>query len=338
MPWRETADPYKIWVSEVMLQQTQVTTAIDYYLRFIQSFPTVRHLAEADIDNVMKVWENLGYYSRARNLHLAAGEIVSRFQGRIPEEMDDLLSLPGIGLYTAGAVLSIAYGKRVPVLDGNVIRVLTRLFHITENTGQTRVRKELRELAETLLPEKNVRDFNEALMELGSVVCKPRQPGCMSCPLKQFCEADKLSIQEELPVKPPRKPVPHFDVVAGVIWNEDRFLITRRQPKGLLGGLWEFPGGKVEKGEKKESALERELFEELRVRVRIIRSLISIPHAYTHFKITLHLYECRFIGGHVRLKQATAFQWIQAKDLDQFAFPAANRKAMDILKESEPTT
>ena len=331
MPWRGTDDPYKIWISEVMLQQTQVATAIDYYQHFVHVFPTVQHLAAATPDSVMKVWENLGYYGRARNLHQAARDIINHFNGQIPDQIEELLSLPGIGLYTAGAILSIGFGKRVPVLDGNVIRVLTRLFHITDNTGQAAVRNELLKLAESLLPVKNVRHFNEAMMELGAVLCKPRKPICAKCPFTRFCEANRLSIQEELPVKAPRKPVPHYHVVAGVIWNKNQFLITRRKPKGLLGGLWEFPGGKVKEGETYESALTREILEELAIKVKIIKPMISIPHAYTHFKITLHLYECQFVRGKIQLNQATAFRWIKHSDLNRFAFPAANRKAMKML-------
>ncbi|HDQ45788.1 MAG TPA: A/G-specific adenine glycosylase, partial [bacterium] len=304
MPWRGTRDPYRIWVSEIMLQQTRVATAVEYFNRFIRSFPTVRDLAAAESHDVMKVWEGLGYYARARNLHRAAKEIVQRFGGCIPDRAEDLLSLPGIGRYTTGAILSIAFGRPAPVLDGNVIRVLSRFFQITDNVDRSATQKRLWALAESLLPRTRIRDFNEAMMELGALVCTPKRPGCDSCPLSDLCTARRIGIQASLPVKTPKKPLPHLDVTAGVIWKEGRFLITLRPPRGLLGGLWEFPGGKREAGETLEACLSREIHEELGIEVSVGRRLISVEHAYTHFRITLHVFECRFVSGEIVLHDA----------------------------------
>ncbi len=335
LPWRDSEDPYKIWVSEVMLQQTQVNTVEKYYQRFIGRFPTVRKLANADLSTVMKVWEGLGYYGRARNLHRAAREIVLRFGGRVPDDEKALLSLPGVGRYTAGAVLSIAYGKPVPVLDGNVIRVLTRIFHVTENVEKAETRRRLWSLAEDLLPQKRVGDFNQGLMEFGATVCTPKQPSCGVCPLGVFCEAKRLSIQTELPIRAPRRAIPHYDVTAGIIWRNGKFLITLRPPRGLLGGLWEFPGGKKEEGEGLKTCLRREIREELAIDINVGDPLVSVKHAYSHFRITLHVFRCMYAGGRIQLRECADYRWITAADLDGYAFPAADRKVIQILIERE---
>jgi A/G-specific adenine glycosylase len=336
MPWRKTADPYLIWISEVMLQQTQVATVSPYYERFVGQFPSVRSLANASLHDVMKAWEGLGYYSRARHLHAAAKEIMARFNGKVPDDEKALLSLPGIGRYTAGAILSIAYGKAAPILDGNVIRVLTRVFHITDNVDKSSTRRVLWTLAEQLLPQTGVGPFNEAMMELGALVCKAKRPDCDLCPVESVCEARKLHIEEALPFRTPRKPVPHIDVTAGIIWKNSRFLITLRPPKGLLGALWEFPGGKVESGETYESCLKREIREELNIVIEVWSHLISVQHAYTHFRLTLHVFECLYRQGSVQMdpESAVDYRWITIKDLDQYAFPGADRKVIEKLKES----
>lgn len=330
MPWRETNDPYKIWISEIMLQQTQVATVKDYYLRFIDKFPDVETLAQADLHLLMKIWEGLGYYSRARNLHQAAKVVVNDFNSRIPDNYHDLITLPGIGRYTAGAILSIAFGKRAPILDGNVIRVLTRVFHITDNVSQTSTQKVLWELAESILPEANMRYFNEALMELGATICKPKNPQCEICPIQQACQARPLEIQNDLPVKTPRKLVPHYNIAAGIIWKNDRFLITLRPPKGLLGNLWEFPGGKVKANETLIEALHREIYEEAGILIESEKLLTSIKHAYTHFKITLHAFSCKYLSGEVVLDPEIIqdYKWIKPAELNQYAFPGANRKVI----------
>ena len=328
MDWRLTDDPYAIWISEIMLQQTQVQTVGPYYRRFLERFPSVSDLAAAGPGEVMKAWEGLGYYGRARNLHRAAREVMERFDGIVPDTREALLSLPGIGEYTVGAILSIAFGKKEPVLDGNVVRVLTRLYHITDNVNLSGSQKKLWHLAEELLPEVRCDDFNQGLMELGALVCRPRKPFCDECPLQRECESHKLGIQEGIPVKPPRKPVPHFDVTAGIIRKKDRFLITLRPPKGLLGGLWEFPGGKREAGESLEACLRREIREELGVDIAVKKLFMIVPHAYTHFRITLHVFECHLIRGRVECRECDAYRWIREEELKQFAFPAADRKVI----------
>lgn len=333
MPWRGVLEPYLIWVSEVMLQQTQVDTVEAYYNRFIGRFPTVQDLAAASQGEVMKVWEGLGYYARARRLHRAAQIVVKEFDGKIPGDYESFLSLPGVGRYTAGAVMSIAFGRRVPVLDGNVIRLLSRIFHITDDVTRDSTRKHLWSLVESILPDERIEDFNQALMELGALVCRPKNPSCPSCPLSDLCEANRLSLQTDLPVKRPKKPLPHLDVTAGVIYKDEKFLITLRPPKGLLGGLWEFPGGKKEQGERLEDCLKREIKEELGIEIEVCEPIVRVKHAYTHFRITLHVYRCRYVLGRVKPVACDDFRWISKDELDGFAFPAADRKVIDCLKQ-----
>ncbi|MCJ7813129.1 A/G-specific adenine glycosylase [bacterium] len=335
MPWRNTKDPYGIWVSEIMLQQTQVSTVIAYYKRFIAEFPTVRHLANAQLDRVMKLWEGLGYYGRARNLHRAAQEIMSRFGGRIPDHEKDLLSLPGIGRYTVGAILSIAFGKGVSVLDGNIIRLLSRIFHVTDSVDHAETKNQLWSLSEQIIPENGIQDFNQGLMELGAIVCKLKNPLCADCPLDKVCEANRLSIQTELPVRSPKKKIPHYDVTAGIIWRKGKFLITLRPPKGLLGGLWEFPGGKQKAGESLKDCLQREIREELNVDIKVDNLLVSVKHAYTHFRITLHVFNCQYVGGKIRLHGCDDYLWITSAELDDFALPGADRKVIKLLTRNK---
>lgn len=333
MPWRETSDPYCILVSEIMLQQTQVATVVDYYRRFIRKFPTVRDLADASAHDVMKAWEGLGYYSRARNLHETAKIIVDRHDGEVPENIEELIKLPGIGRYTAGAVASLAFHKPLPVLDGNIIRVFTRFFHLTDNVSQSGTIRRLWDIAGEMLPERDINPYNQALMELGALVCTPRNPACHECPLRKECRANRLSLQHLLPVKSPKKPIPHLDVTAGVIWKENQFLITLRPPKGLLGGLWEFPGGKLEEGESLEACLKREIREELEIDIQVLSPLIAVKHAYTHFKITLHTFHARYLSGEIVPHDCDEYRWIGIDELDAYAFPGADRKVIDRLKK-----
>ena len=243
LPWRRTSDPYAIWVSEIMLQQTQVATVIPYYEKFMATFPTTSDLTHAPLGAVLKVWEGLGYYARARNLQKAARIISDQYDGKMPEDIEALTSLPGIGRSTAGAIISIAYGKKAPILDGNVRRVICRLFAIRQNPSLAPVQKKLWNISESLVPEKNPRCFNQALMDLGAMICTPKNPDCTACCLRSLCLAYSKGLQKTLPVKSPGRKVPHYHIAAGVIWRGGKILITQRPAEGLLGGLWEFPGG-----------------------------------------------------------------------------------------------
>ena len=294
LPWRQVRDPYRVWVSEIMLQQTRVETVIPYYLRWMRQFPTIAALARADLGDVLKAWEGLGYYARGRNLHRAARIVVDDYDGRLPDDRAALLALPGIGPYTVGAILSLAFERDAAVLDGNVRRVLSRLFAIDDDPGEAATRERLWALAEEMVPTGRAGRFNEALMDLGAMVCTPRAPHCGNCPLNPVCEALALGDPEAYPPRRRRAPTPHYDVAAGVIWREDRLLIAQRPLDGLLGGLWEFPGGKREPGESLPACLQRELREELDIEVDVGDKITVVRHAFTHFRITVYAFDCRY--------------------------------------------
>lgn len=334
LPWRSTQDPYHILVSEVMLQQTQVARVREYYGKFLERFPTLEQLARAPLDEVLKAWEGLGYYARARNLHRAAQIILRDYKGRMPQEREKLLKLPGIGRYTAGAILSIAYGQDEPVVDANVRRVFSRIFALRRAQTQ----KKLEELARALLPPERAGLFNQALMDLGATVCVSREPRCLICPLSKLCQARRLGIQNELPVRPKAHAKPHYDVAVGIIWKGDEILITKRPDDGLLGGLWEFPGGKRRPNESLQACVRREIFEEVNVRVRDLKHFMTVRHGYSHFRVTLHVFEGLYAGGRPRCRGCTAWAWVSPKDLRKYAFPSANqkiiRKLFDALDET----
>jgi len=333
LPWRQSKDPYRILVSEIMLQQTQVQTVIPYYQRWLKPFPSFAALAKAPLNPVLKQWEGLGYYSRARNLHKLAQTVMAQYRGQLPATFDELKALPGIGRYTAGAVLSIAFGQDYSVVDGNVMRVLARYFGIREDITLAATQKHVWGLAERLVPHGKAGDYNQALMELGATICTSRSPLCPKCPVRQSCKALQKGLQNDLPVKKKKQPVPHFHIGAGVIWHQGKILISQRPLKGLLGGLWEFPGGKQERGESLRETVRREIEEELGIRVNVGRKLAEVDHAYSHFKITLHAHDCAYESGKVQSLGVMNWRWVKPQELRKFAFPAANqpviRKLLD---------
>ncbi|MBN1202634.1 MAG: A/G-specific adenine glycosylase [Anaerolineae bacterium] len=334
LPWRRTKDPYAIWLSEIMLQQTQVTTVIGYYQRFITRFPTVEALATAPLDDVLKLWEGLGYYSRAQNLHRAAQMVVERHGGAFPANQKELLNLPGVGRYTAGAVASLAFGLDEPVLDGNVIRVLTRLFDIDDVVGQTATKNMLWNLVARLLPAGRAGVWNEGLMELGRRICTPTSPDCDACPLADHCAARQLGNQHERPVKLPRSKTPHYDVTAAVIRHADgRLLIAQRPHDGMLGGLWEFPGGKRQPGESLPDCLRREIREELDIEIAVGEQIGTVRHAYSHFRITLYAYACEYLAGEPQATECADWAWVEPGDLDNYAFPVTDQKIIGMLRD-----
>jgi A/G-specific adenine glycosylase len=325
LPWRRAKDPYRILVSEIMLQQTQVATVVPYYHRFLREFPTLRSLASASLEKVLKVWEGLGYYARARNLHRLARELEKNDHGRFPTTYDAWRRLPGIGDYTAGAMASFAFGQEVPALDGNVIRVITRLFGIKKDPSRSQVRKELRGLAQHLIPSGKSRGMNLALMDLGATVCLPKEPRCGECPVKGNCIAFKAGNQRELPLRSKRKPIPSIEAVIGVISKNGRVLIAKRPAKGLLGGLWEFPGGKPEPGESLTGALEREIREEVGIKVAVKKPFIVVRHAYSHFKVRLHAFSCDYLSGTPKPLGCDDLKWVPLPRLENHPFPKANQ-------------
>jgi A/G-specific adenine glycosylase len=327
LPWRRDAhDPYRVWISEIMLQQTQVATVIPYYARFLAYFPNIQSLANAKLDAVLKAWEGAGYYARARNLHRAAKEIAVRFGGKLPDTVDELLALPGIGRYTAGAIASIAFKRDAPIVDGNVVRVLCRCFNVKSNPKNSTTQKQLWNLAETLLPHGRAADFNQGLMELGATICAPRNPQCAICPLNRICAARRLGLQSKLPAKSQKKKLPHHEIGVGVIWKRGKILIAKRFDRDLLGGLWEFPGGHCENNESLQTCVRREAKEELGIRVKVEKEFAVVDHAYSHFSITMHAFHCRWLSGRPRAIGCAATRWVKPDELEQYAFPRANRK------------
>ena len=327
LPWRRSRHPYHIWVAEVMLQQTQVDTVIPYYERFLSRFPTIRTLAEASLATVLKVWENMGYYARARHLHAAARDIMQRFDGKVPMTREELITLPGVGDYTAGAILSMAFGQPVPAVDANVRRVLSRVFAIQAPLHQSQTERQLWDLAKTLVPTEGAGQFNQGLMDLGATVCTSREPKCVLCPIKACCQAYAHQLQDALPVTRKRGPIPHCHLTAGVIWNDcEQVLIVRRSNQGLLGGLWKFPGGTQEPGESLRACLGRQVRRELGIQIRVGPSITLVNHAYTHFRITLHAFQCTHTAGTPKALNCADWRWSALHRLQDFAFSKADRK------------
>ncbi len=334
LPWRRTEDPYAIWVSEVMLQQTRVAAAIPYFKRFLERFPDVRALAEADLETVLKVWEGMGYYARARNLHRAARMVVDQYQSRLPADFEELKKLPGIGDYIAAAVSSIAFQKAQPVVDGNVKRVLARLFLCSTPVNSSGAHQKYLALARQFVDEETPESqgtFNQALMELGAMVCAPKNPSCQACPVSDHCLAFRKEATGDFPKREKRKKIPEYHVSAAVLRKNGKILITKRKPEGHLGGLWEFPGGKVRQNETPEEACVREIKEEVDLEIKVESLLARIRHAYTHFKIVMDIYNCVFVSGKVRLDGPVDYRWVRPEELERYPFPGADRKFMDLI-------
>ena len=334
LAWRDSGDPYRIWVSEIMLQQTRVDQMGGYFERFIRAFPTVEALAQAAEAEVLKAWEGLGYYARARNLQKAARRIVCQYGGQIPDTYEQLIGLPGVGQYTAAAVSSIAFDRDHPVLDGNVARLLCRLLRIEEDPAKSAAKAQLIRAGEILLVRGQAGNFNQAMMELGSRVCTPTQPRCGGCPVEPWCRArHEMEDPTELPRKAPKKKKPHFQVAAGVIWKDGQLLIAQRPSEGMLGGLWEFPGGKQEPGESLRECLVREIREELAFAIVVDDHLVSVDHGYSHFSISLHAFNARYVEGEPRAIGCQDWRWVDPEGLDDFAFPRADRRVIEFLRQ-----
>ncbi len=326
LPWRKTKDPYKIWVSEIMLQQTQVQTVIPYYYRFLERFPTLHSFVNAPDDEVMKAWEGLGYYSRVRNMQAAARTIIADHRGEFPDNQEGLLKLKGFGPYTSASVASLAFGQQVVAVDGNVKRVISRLFAIRADISKPQTFKEITACARSLCVKHPAGVFNEAMMELGAVICTPKSPDCNACPLSNDCRAFQRRLIDQIPFKPKKAPVPHYTIAVGVVTNSKGDLLIALRPKdGLLGNLWEFPGGKQTPDETLEECCKRELREELGIDVSPTRPLTPVKHAYSHFKITLHAFICTLESGTPEPKASQAIKWVAPRDLNRYAFPKANK-------------
>jgi len=331
LPWRRTCDPYRIWLAESMLQQTRVETALPYYQRFVERFPTVRALAEARLDDVLRLWAGLGYYARARNLHKAAQIIAREYGGKFPRTSEELQKLPGVGRYTAGAIASMAFAERVAVVDGNVKRVLARLFAIEASIEAARTARQLWTLAEWLVARRAPGAFNQALMEFGARVCLPKKPGCPTCPLRKLCSAAAQSIQQRLPKRRSKKPALRVTAVAAAIRRNGRYLIVRRPAKGLLGGLWKLPSVDVQDGRLPYDSLRKHLKEMIGRDVTIDESLGTVRHAFSHRRLELHVYRCHLRGAQAARSARDDIRWVLPRQFGDYAFASVDRKALALL-------
>ncbi len=333
LPWREQPDPYAVWVSEIMLQQTRMETALPYFQNWMERFPNIEVLANSSLQQVLAAWEGLGYYSRARNLHRAARIVVDQYNGMLPEDPATLRRLPGIGRYTAGAIASIAFGRDEPALDGNIRRVLARVFDVRQPARSPTGERILWELASQNLPAGQAGAYNQAMMDLGATVCTPRTPDCPGCPLVEICQAHALGVEEQRPVLIKRAETPHYTVTAAVIRRGEELLIAQRPLDGLLGGLWEFPGGKLLPGEDLVSCLQREIYEELGVEIEVGGAVGVFRHAYTHFRVTLHAFKCNLRNGSEPAAiQVKDLRWVKPASLDEYPMGKIDRQIAALLQ------
>ncbi|MDP6532585.1 MAG: A/G-specific adenine glycosylase [Candidatus Marinimicrobia bacterium] len=327
MPWRDTKDPYKIWLSETMLQQTQVKTVIPYYKKWVSNYPTILDVASAEENSLLKAWEGLGYYRRCRNFHKASIIVTDSYNGRIPDNYDTFKSLPGVGDYTASAVMSIVFGLPYSVLDANVWRVMCRYLGIKNITvnNKNRIRTQLNHW---IKQSKNPGDFNQAMMEIGSQACSIKKPKCNNCPINQSCKAFQFGEPEAYPKPVKKKGIPTYDVSVGIIWDKDKFFIQKREKQNHLGGLWELPGGKRKVNEKLEKTLQREINEECGVKVKVGDRAGFVKHQYSHFKIKLTAFHCSLKNGST-MPATKSSNWIIPGDVDLYPFPKATLKIFD---------
>jgi A/G-specific adenine glycosylase len=333
LPWRRNRTPYRVWVAEIMLQQTRVDTVIDYYRRWMKAFPSWKALAAAPQSDVLKCWEGLGYYSRARNLHTAARSICDTFHGRAPGTATELRSMPGIGPYTAAAIASLAFNENAAVVDGNEIRVLSRLFAFGGDTKSAAGKKRMQAWADELLVKGLAGEFNEAMMELGALVCLPKNPKCAGCPLQNVCDALAKGSSSKFPVVEKKAKVPHITVGAAVTVNrKGEVLIAQRRQNDMLGGLWEFPGGKQEPGETIEECIARELYEELGIKTVVGEHVMIVNHAYSHFTMTMHVHQARIISGRPRPIHCADYVWVKVPNLGKYAYSKADLQVVAQLQ------
>ena len=330
LPWRDHPDPYAVWVSEIMLQQTRVETVIPYFERWLAKFPTVAALAAADEQDVLNLWEGLGYYSRARNLHKAAKVVVADYEGKLPKNAISLQKLPGIGRYTAAAVASMAFGLDAAALDGNIRRVYARIFNVDEPLGSTQAEKIFWDLAEMHLPHGEAGDYNQALMDLGAMICTPRSPRCGECPVQMHCEAHQLDIQEMRPVPKFKKEAPHHIQAAAVLVVDGMVLLAQRPGNGLLGGMWEFPNGRV--GGDPAEGLVDAIYSGYKLKVKRVALLVEVRHAYTHFKVTEFAFCCELIQSSAQGN----LRWVGLIELNDYPLGKIDRQIANKLKTGSP--
>ncbi|HEV3259843.1 MAG TPA: A/G-specific adenine glycosylase [Gemmataceae bacterium] len=334
LPWRHTRDPYPIWVSEVMLQQTQAATVVRFFERFLDAFPTLAALAAADEQDVLRQWQGLGYYRRARDLHRGARHLAAHHGARIPDDPELLAGVPGVGRYTLGAVLSQAFDRRLPILEANSRRVLCRLFGLRESPDRGHVMRRLWEIAEALLPRRRVGDFNQSLMELGALICTS-VPDCPACPVADDCVAHRLGLQAQIPARPARKEPVHVHEVAVVVHRGRQVLLVQRPEGGRWAGLWEFPRGPVAAAETHEEAAARLVPGLTGVRTRLGPKLATLRHSVTHHRIALVCFEATYRGGTFRPGSYRQGRWAEREALAVFPVSAPQRRLIKALAGSK---
>lgn len=332
LPWRETYDPYSVWVSEIMLQQTQMERGVAYFNAWMQKFPTMASVAEASEEEILKAWEGLGYYSRARNLHAAARTIMNGRGGIFPRDMASIRALPGVGEYTAGAVASIAFNEPEPAVDANVLRIFSRLCDIDVPLNYPGVKRFVTEAVRGLIPRESPRLFSQALMELGALVCA-KKADCPACPLAEFCEARRLGTEQKRPKKKRRVEYSSLEMSTGIVMRDGFVFVQKRPPYGVWAGLWEFPGGCLEPGESPEDAVVREVEEETELPVTTGEKVAVVKHSYTTCRVTMHAFFCNLLDAARTpvLHAAVEGKWIRPEETASYAFPAGHRKLLETL-------
>jgi A/G-specific adenine glycosylase len=327
LPWRKDQDPYKVWVSEIMLQQTRVDTVIPYFNSFLENFPTVEALANADEEKVLKAWEGLGYYSRVRNLQSAVREVHEKYGGRVPDSPEGISSLKGVGPYTAGAILSIAYGKAEPAVDGNVMRVLSRILLIWDDIAKPSSRKIFEEAVRKLISHENPSFFNQALMELGALICTPTSPSCLLCPVRDHCQAFHEGVQNELPVKTKKKKQRSVQLAAGVFTNEEGKILIRKRPEsGLLANLWEFPTVELTLDfQRHRHQLEEHFEEQYGFKPHVHNALGQIDHVFSHLIWNINVFSGGFNG---KVTETPQLKLVSEEQIQEYAFPVPYQKML----------
>lgn len=330
LPWRKDKDPYKIWVSEIMLQQTRVEAVKEYYTRWLERFPTPQELATAEEDELLYYWQGLGYYNRARNLQAGVREVCATYGAEIPDDEEALRALPGIGDYTAGAILSIVFDRKVPAVDGNVLRIFSRLFCIAEDIAKSATKRAISRLVSEHMSAERPGDFNQALMDLGSLVCIPQNPRCSECPVSGFCQAYSRDVQGTLPIKSATKAPLLVTLAAGLIQHDGKYLIRQRQPGSVLAGMWEFPAVEIHDEGREKAALAQFIQEQLAQSVLVTEKAFAYIHVFSHRKWDIRFYHCRWLTGEAAPQHT---KWSSPSEWHNIAWAGPHRKVAETLRK-----